>query len=62
MVIQIVLRWPTNQNCTVEATLSLSAPPDWTPFTNAVPLVTNSQFVLTLPVTNTASFFRLRCP
>lgn len=59
---QIELRWATNASCTVETTLALTAPPDWTPLTNAVPLLTNSQFVLTLPVTNTASFFRLRCP
>ncbi len=59
---QIELRWPTNQSCTVETTLALAAPPAWTPLTNAVPLLTNSQFVLILPVTNTASYYRLRCP
>jgi len=56
---QIELRWPTNQNGIVESTPGLM-PPAWLPLTNPVPTQSNGQFVLTLPATNSATFFRLQ--
>jgi len=56
---EIQLRWPTNRSGTVEYTLQLPTT-SWTPLTNAVPVLNSNQFTLTLPVTNTTAFFRLR--
>ena len=56
---QIELRWATNQSGIIESTPGL-IPTAWLPLTNAVPTQTNGQFVLTLPATNAANFFRLR--
>jgi len=56
---ELQLRWPTNQLCVVEWTPQLP-PVNWTPLTNAVPVLNSNQFTLTLPITNSAAFFRLR--
>jgi len=59
---QIELRWPTNQNCTVESTPNLTPPRVWTTITNPAPSVSHTNYVLTLSITNAATFFRLNCP
>ncbi len=57
---QIILSWPTNAaSYVLQATTNIYAPSGWAAVTN-VPSVSGSLKSLTLPMTNTGQFFRLR--
>ena len=56
------LSWPQwAGNLDLYTSTNLASPSAWTLITNS-PVISNNQFILTLPMTNTGQFYRLQPP
>jgi uncharacterized delta-60 repeat protein/uncharacterized repeat protein (TIGR01451 family) len=60
----LVITWPTNTpgNVVLESATNLNPPAVWTAVTSPLPVVSNGQYVITIPIGSGSQYFRLHGP